>query len=433
MDNDINVNYFATSYPHLLACPWFFPLHQRTVIHTPGCCLSDGKIRIFLPEGTSHGEGGGFSDHAVESGEIVIMIQVSGEGDGGGYNCCCPNVDGNNKYEKLGRKSLAYLANLFKPRRGGFVATPGRPASASSCLAGMRIDEDTMHRSSAGLENTAVGGMLCNMTRPRSAPGHQVEANAGNTGISKSSSSISGGGSNDGALSSSPSVAVTGVSRIPSSLSVTAVDVVVACGRQASNSYTLGNANGSRCSSNYNSRGASPSHSSILTLTPGRTRNIDQDMEALRLSRQDNPFVKVLASKESLIEPVEEYESDLAILMSQEMVDLDPLTLTQVHKHLVRSPPPASWSHSPVFHFPHQQHPQQPQHSPGSKSDSGAHYRTISPKPGLLHRPTQDDQPKSEGSMETRDRHSHTFSLLNPTPIRRMHRSEDSVQLMSSE
>lgn len=109
----------------------------------------------------------------------------------------------------------------------------------------------------------------------------------------------------------------------------------------------------------------SPSHS-ILTLTPGRTRNIDQDMEALRLSRQDNPFlqvwgeesprfiyitffyitlshsfrieklytnyinkytlrdykinyriIQVLASRESLVESIEESESDDAILMSQ--------------------------------------------------------------------------------------------------------------------
>lgn len=32
---------------------------------------------------------------------------------------------------------------------------------------------------------------------------------------------------------------------------------------------------------------------STLTLTPGRTRDIDQDMQALRLSRQDNPFLQV--------------------------------------------------------------------------------------------------------------------------------------------
>lgn len=36
----------------------------------------------------------------------------------------------------------------------------------------------------------------------------------------------------------------------------------------------------------------SPAFSSI-TLTPGRIRNIDQDMEALRISRQDNPFLQV--------------------------------------------------------------------------------------------------------------------------------------------
>lgn len=32
---------------------------------------------------------------------------------------------------------------------------------------------------------------------------------------------------------------------------------------------------------------------SAVTLTPGRVRNIDQDMEALRASRQDNPFIQV--------------------------------------------------------------------------------------------------------------------------------------------
>lgn len=32
---------------------------------------------------------------------------------------------------------------------------------------------------------------------------------------------------------------------------------------------------------------------STVTLTPGRIRNIDQDMEALRASRQDNPFIQV--------------------------------------------------------------------------------------------------------------------------------------------
>lgn len=56
---------------------------------------------------------------------------------------------------------------------------------------------------------------------------------------------------------------------------------------------------------------------STLTLTPGRTRDIDQDMEALRLSRQDNPFLQVLASRESLVESLFESESDDTNLMSQ--------------------------------------------------------------------------------------------------------------------
>lgn len=34
---------------------------------------------------------------------------------------------------------------------------------------------------------------------------------------------------------------------------------------------------------------------SSLTLTPGRIRNIDQDMENLRASRQDNPFIQVIS------------------------------------------------------------------------------------------------------------------------------------------
>lgn len=35
------------------------------------------------------------------------------------------------------------------------------------------------------------------------------------------------------------------------------------------------------------------SGSPAVMLTPGRTRNIAQDMEALRLSRQDNPYLQV--------------------------------------------------------------------------------------------------------------------------------------------
>ena len=53
---------------------------------------------------------------------------------------------------------------------------------------------------------------------------------------------------------------------------------------------------------------------STLTLTPGRTRNLDQDMQALRLSRQDNPFLQLIASRESLLDADD--CNDAAILMS---------------------------------------------------------------------------------------------------------------------
>jgi len=67
-----------------------------------------------------------------------------------------------------------------------------------------------------------------------------------------------------------PTYGYGAVPRVPSTLSVTAVDIMV----QAP------------CCP------PSPAISN-LTLTPGRTRDIDQDMEALRLSRQDNPFLQV--------------------------------------------------------------------------------------------------------------------------------------------
>ncbi|XP_045769309.1 uncharacterized protein LOC123870162 isoform X1 [Maniola jurtina] len=106
--------------------------------------------------------------------------------------------------------------------------------------------------------------------------------------------------------------------------------------------------------------GPNMSGSPAVLLTPGRTRNIAQDMEALRLSRQDNPYLQqVMASRESLIDShADECESDDTILMSQfitfqefgstalSFVEDDPMTLKEVHEHLIRSPPPTScWPH----------------------------------------------------------------------------------------
>ncbi|XP_003705927.2 uncharacterized protein LOC100884121 isoform X1 [Megachile rotundata] len=256
------------------------------------------------------------------------------------------------RYDRVKRKGAAFLSNFFKTKK---------------LTLGMKINEDEEMERAPKVETPAIITNACRRS----------------------------GSEND-----------TQVSRIPSTLSVAAVDVVVACQ-------------------------PSPSHS-ILTLTPGRTRNIDQDMEALRLSRQDNPFLEILASRESLVESLGESESDDAILMSQELGDTDPLTLAQVHEHLVRSPPPASWPHTTAFHFPH--HNQ----NMSDKNDVLAHYKSPSKIP--MYSSNDQELSRSEPSTDIRDRHSHTFSLLHPTPIRslsdvrRLHRSaDDSVQLMSSE
>ncbi|XP_030753977.1 uncharacterized protein LOC115880824 [Sitophilus oryzae] len=98
---------------------------------------------------------------------------------------------------------------------------------------------------------------------------------------------------------------------------------------------------------------------STLTLTPGRIRNIDQDMENLRASRQDNPFIqRVIASRESLLDSSLDEESDNVTLMSKELsldLDIDPMSLPETHEHMIRSPPPTNWPTSPnfrTFQFP---------------------------------------------------------------------------------
>ncbi|KAL3278742.1 hypothetical protein HHI36_016270 [Cryptolaemus montrouzieri] len=97
---------------------------------------------------------------------------------------------------------------------------------------------------------------------------------------------------------------------------------------------------------------------STFTLTPGKSKNINEDMEILRISRQDNPFIQqVIASRESIIDSLE-LESDHVNLMAKDLVldiDVDPLTLPEVHEHMIRSPPPTMWPKSgnlSVFHFP---------------------------------------------------------------------------------
>ncbi|XP_050563270.1 uncharacterized protein LOC118276351 isoform X1 [Spodoptera frugiperda] len=220
--------------------------------------------------------------------------------------------------------------------------------------------------------------------------------------------------------------------------------------------------------------------SPAVLLTPGRTRNIAQDMEALRLSRQDNPYLQqVMASRESLIEShAEECESDDTILMSQEFgstaldfIEDDPLTLKEVHEHMIRSPPPTScWPHdtlsyrassafdfaadSPVSYSAYSVNSQEKEllggRSPrrntrcdesrnNNNSSRPRSSRSASPRshdltlcgrplslPGESH--LRNALSKKQGSNQ-----SERFSLLqHPRPLRRPHnrRDEDSVQLV---
>ncbi|KAJ9582832.1 hypothetical protein L9F63_022828 [Diploptera punctata] len=223
-----------------------------------------------------------------------------------------------------------------------------------------------------------------------------------------------------------PSYGYGAVPRVPSTLSVTAVDVMVQ----------------PPCCP------PSPAISSI-TLTPGRTRDIDQDMEALRLSRQDNPFLQVLASRESLVDSLEESESDDANLMSQEFpadFDVDPLTLPEIHEHMIRSPPPTTWPKSPnfkVFHYPMQSSEDDSSQKSPLKMLSPRHSNmnldelsvetlgSSSSQPAICSRLIS-PRPHHRSSSDSRDRSSNPFSLLN-ADVRRMHSdADDNVLLVSS-
>ncbi|KAL7023387.1 hypothetical protein ACKWTF_012584 [Chironomus riparius] len=106
---------------------------------------------------------------------------------------------------------------------------------------------------------------------------------------------------------------------------------------------------------------------STLSLTPGRilSRDIDHaDMQQLRLSRSDNPYLqKKLASRDemNMIDIEDNLVDDDTILIQDlnSQIDSgfepDPFLLPDVQEHMIRSPPPVSWRPhgSSVFNFPH--------------------------------------------------------------------------------
>ncbi|KAF5305551.1 hypothetical protein FQA39_LY01642 [Lamprigera yunnana] len=179
-------------------------------------------------------------------------------------------------------------------------------------------------------------------------------------------------------------------------------------------------------------RSPSPALSTV-TLTPGRIRNIDQDMEALRVSRQDNPFLQqAIASRESLVDTLEDSGSDNTNLMTHEFptdIDLDPFTLPEMHEHMIRSPPPTSWPKSPnfrVFQFP-------------NGEDETLHVevntKLKSPKSDLKPKHTSWDETDCTSPLRVLPRphalHHDRFSLLSTGALRSG--DEDSIKLMSSD
>jgi len=92
----------------------------------------------------------------------------------------------------------------------------------------------------------------------------------------------------------------------------------------------------------------------VSPLISRRKRDVAKDMEALILSRQDDPFLQTLASRENKNEEAE-MKDDLVRLIPGPNKDTSKaadLTVLDVHEHMIRSPPPSMLSIGDVeFHF----------------------------------------------------------------------------------
>nr|CAD7405866.1 unnamed protein product [Timema poppensis] len=146
--------------------------------------------------------------------------------------------------------------------------------------------------------------------------------------------------------------------------------------------------------------------------------------------------------------------------MSQEFpidLDVDPLTLPEIHEHMIRSPPPTTWPKSPnfkVFRFPMQQSDDEssqdgsqrysdkksplkmisPRHSRASLSDCVRELsaEVLSSVPVIMS-PRLGNSPRPHSrSVNDSNRSSNPFLLLNPE-VRRVHarNSDDNVHLVS--
>lgn len=90
-------------------------------------------------------------------------------------------------------------------------------------------------------------------------------------------------------------------------------------------------------------------------LSMPRSRDVFQDMEALKISRHDNPYLqkKILASRESLLDDniVVSDTDDIDTMAQEYLADMGPGALIELHQHMVRSPPPTTWPRIPIFKY----------------------------------------------------------------------------------
>ncbi|CAN7998634.1 unnamed protein product, partial [Ixodes hexagonus] len=82
----------------------------------------------------------------------------------------------------------------------------------------------------------------------------------------------------------------------------------------------------------------------LLSTSPVRARNLEQDMEALRQSRHDNPYLQQQMERFSI---QDDQADERQLLFPDEDQDYQDL-----HKHLIRSPPPQFPQDVAQFVFP---------------------------------------------------------------------------------
>ena len=126
----------------------------------------------------------------------------------------------------------------------------------------------------------------------------------------------------------------------------------------------LGKRTSSESKLNVNAAGTGTGTGSASTTD--QELNINTELEALHLSRTDNPYIEILSSQDNLDQsssylpqnimapPMSETEKSSSVMMSPESISptrsyagSKEYSLSEIHSHLVRSPPPINWPLSP--------------------------------------------------------------------------------------